>query len=93
MPGAVGRIFIHLEAGRDPSSFSPLGALVVPVRGAYQLSLALHALGLLDADAVRQARDAVRTAPGRRAQDPVAMRDDAIKRGLITQTGVMSLKF
>jgi hypothetical protein len=84
MPGVVGRIFIHLEAGRDPSSFAPLGDIVVPVRGAYQLALALLSMDLIDAMAVRQALDAVSSAPGPRRQDPEAMLNDAIARGLIT---------
>ncbi len=84
-PGAVGRIFIHLEKGTDPALYAPFGGILVPVRGAFQLALALRAMGLVDAVTVAQTRAAVAAASGKWAQDPAAMRADAIARGLISE--------
>jgi hypothetical protein len=83
--GGVGRIYIHLERQSDPARFGPLGARVAPVRGAYQLALALLEEGLVRPDTVRAARAAV--ARLRRGRDGTLeeLSRDAVERGLIAR--------
>jgi hypothetical protein len=82
--GKVERFFIHLEKRTPPEGFDRFGPLVAPVRNGFQLSLALFALGLVDADTVRQCWQAISQAAG--APDPglEALITDAIERGLIS---------
>jgi len=74
--GRVERIFIHLEKGTPPERFDGMGDLLVPVKGACELALALYEEGLIRADAVREACaawDAGRGVPcGRAAADALA---------------------
>jgi hypothetical protein len=56
------------------------------VHGAYQLSLALFAAGLVDADCVRYARAA--DASGPRRHDLDELRRDALARNLISPTAL-----
>ena len=83
--GKVEKIFIHLEKGTPPEKFGRFGPLVVPVRGGFQLCLALFALGLVDEATVRQCRDAV--FPALATSDPEldARITDAIDRRLISR--------
>jgi hypothetical protein len=96
--GTVGRIFIHLERGTPPSHFERFGDLLTPVRNAFQLSLALFELGLIDEDSVRQCREAIAAKPkgthrfrdaapsggGSSKPDLEACVTDALERGLIS---------
>lgn len=79
--GRVARAYIHLDAGSPPTRFADLAPLVVPVRGAVQLGLALLEEGLLGADAVRQAAEAVGTA--RSPAEVETLAKDALDRGII----------
>ena len=81
--GRVARIFIHLENDSPPSRFDRFRELVTPVKGAYQLALALLELGLLDAACARQVGEAVRTGH-RPGQDLQALCADAVERGLVS---------
>jgi hypothetical protein len=55
------------------------------VRGGFQLSLALFALGLVDLDTVRQSREAISPAAGTPDAEPDTLIADAIDRRLISQ--------
>ncbi|MEW6442608.1 MAG: hypothetical protein AB1640_16855 [bacterium] len=83
--GKVRSIFIHLEKGTPPAAFESLGPVVVPVRGAFQLGLALYGEGLVDRRTVLEARAALGSgflsADGS-AHEAVA---DAVERGLISE--------
>jgi hypothetical protein len=90
--GKVGKIFIHLEKRTPPEQFERFAPLVVPVRGGFQLGLALFALGLVDQETVRQCREAISQA----AQEPDpslgSLLSDAIDRRLISRQKIRSLK-
>ncbi len=89
--GRVRRIFIHLERNTLPEEFESFGKLVVPVKGACQLGLALHQMGLIDPEMVRQACGAAASAsrlPGESLDTLVA---DARKRHLITAKKLRAL--
>ena len=75
--GSVERIYIHLETKTPPEQFAKFGSLVRPVKGSYQLALALYADHLLPADTVTSIADAME--PSHRT----AMETDAVARGLI----------
>jgi len=83
--GKVKKIFIHLEKRTPPEQFDRFGPLVVPVRGGFQLCLALFALGLVDEATVSQCRDA--TFPEGETRNPEldARITDAIDRRLISR--------
>jgi len=66
--GKVKKFFIHLEKRTPPEKFDRFGPLVAPVRGSFQLSLALYELGLVDQDTVRQCLEAASSAS--RPPDP-----------------------
>lgn len=83
--GSVARAFIHLEHGTPPGEFDRYGGLVVPVKGAGQLALALYELGLVDADAVGQALDEVVSRSGLTADAREALIGDAVMRGLVSE--------
>ncbi|MCC7343356.1 MAG: hypothetical protein IT573_00355 [Deltaproteobacteria bacterium] len=83
--GRVGRIYIHLERNSRPQDFKKYGELLVAVRGAWQLSLALYQEGLVDLACVRAARDAVLSAPDHRFGDVRELGADALKRKLISR--------
>ena len=80
--GRVERVFIHLERGSPPARFAPLGPLVVPVRGAVQMALALLGAGAVREDTVARAVEAVRRADPR--VDVADLVRDAVARGLIS---------
>lgn len=80
--GSVEKAFIHLERRTPPGRFRELSPLVVPVKGAVQLSLALLELGLLDRDTVRRAMEAVISSEPNR--DIRALALDASERGLVS---------
>ena len=81
--GSVGRAFIHLERGTPPSFFSKFGGLVVPVKGAIQLALALFASGLIRTESVTLAAAAARSIHGP-AFDRDGLVQEARERGLIS---------
>lgn len=86
LPGKVGtvdRIFIHLEKSSPPESFEVYGRRVAPVRGGFQLALAVFELGLVHPRVVQQAADAERKARSA-AVDLDALVQDARERGLIS---------
>ena len=89
--GQVKRIFIHLEQNTLPEEFEVFGKLVVPVKGACQLGLALHQMGLIDPEMVREACEVAASEsrlPGESLDTLVA---DARKRHLITAKKLRSL--
>ena len=90
--GKVGRIFIHLEKRTPPEEFERFGPLVAPVRGGFQLSLALFALGLVDPETVRQCREAISLAAGTPDPDVDSLIDDAIDRRLISRHKIRLLE-
>ncbi len=83
--GKVKRGFIHLEKRTPPEQFDRFGPLVVPVRGGFQLCLALFALGLVDEDTVRQCREAICPAVGTPDPELDARITDAVDRRLISR--------
>ena len=93
--GSVEGIFIHLERNSDPLSVSEKHPLIRPVKGGFQLSLALSALGLVDADAVRGAAEAVRASPKAVSKygRPEDQAQDALARGLISERELAALSF
>jgi hypothetical protein len=81
--GTVKRIFIHLEKNSPPERFDPLGKRVAPVRGGFQLALAVFESGLVNKAVVQEAADALRKA----TSTPVDLDElvrDAIDRGLLS---------
>lgn len=83
--GTVEKVFIHLERGSEPASFASLAPLVVPVRGAFQLSLALFALDLVDDRTVTEAAAAIRATSVFRRLDLDDLMADALERELLTR--------
>jgi hypothetical protein len=83
--GKVKKVFIHLEKRTPPEQFERFAPLLSPVRGGFQLSLALFSLGLVDEDTVRQCREAI--SPAAQAPDPdlEPLITDAINRRLISR--------
>ncbi|HCU24391.1 MAG TPA: hypothetical protein DF383_05175 [Deltaproteobacteria bacterium] len=86
--GRVGKIYIHLEGNSEPAAFRKFGKILVPVRGAYQLALALFQEGLIDAAVVRAAAAAVKAVPQYRFGNLEEMRKDALARGLIRKAKI-----
>lgn len=89
--GGVGGIFIHLEKGSPPEEVESAGESVVAVRGAFQLALALYAMGLVDEETVRQAKERIpsgRDAPG----DFRELVEDATDRKLISRKELRGLE-
>jgi len=90
--GRVERCFIHLARKTPPASFQPFGQMVVPVRNAFQLALALYESGLVDQRAVPQSLGALypaRYEPWEELEVEVA---DARDRGLISDAKLADLK-
>jgi hypothetical protein len=83
--GTVERIFIHLQRNTPPSEFEKFGDIVVPVKGAGQLALALYELDLLDREAVDQALEEVLAEPGRPDGYAELLVSDALERALISR--------
>ena len=90
--GKVGKIFIHLEKGTPPEQFERFAPLAVPVRGGFQLSLALFGLGLVDQETVRQCREATSPAAQGPDNDLDALVTDAIDRRLISRQKIRVLE-
>jgi hypothetical protein len=83
--GKVKRVFIHLEKRTPPEQFERYATLLKPVRGGFQLSLALFALGLVDEDTVRQCREATPSAAEAPDSDLDGLVADAVRRRLISR--------
>jgi hypothetical protein len=83
--GTVEKVFIHLEKGTPPERFERFAPLVTPVRGGFQLGLALFALGLVDEETVRRCRQAVSAAAETPDSDPDALLADAVDRRIISR--------
>ena len=81
--GSVERIFIHLEKKTPPEHFERFGKIMAPVRGAFQLSLALYELGLIDEETVHYAREAAFSISDPSLPDLEEQIADAVERGLI----------
>lgn len=88
--GRVERIFIHLEKGTPPERFAELGELVVPVRGACELALALYEEGLISAQGAREACSAAAQGRGEPAERAAAR---ALDRGLIREPRLREVGF
>jgi hypothetical protein len=84
--GRVARVFIHLEHNTPVEHFKHLAPVVVPVKGAVQLSLALYGQDLLDTEAVRRAVEAVKASPS--PVDIQSLAKDAISRKLVKKKQV-----
>ena len=84
-------LLIHLEKDTPPVHFEPFGKIVVPVKTAFQLGLALYEHGLIRAEAVHQSRSAVLLQTGSADADLDAQRADAVERGLISPENVSRL--
>lgn len=87
--GGVERAYIHLERGSPPEAWSRLAPLVVPVRGAVQMALALFEQGHLDAGAATRAIEAGSASMTRRDIEPLVR--DAVDRGLASPDAVRTL--
>jgi hypothetical protein len=84
--GRVARVFIHLEHDTPVEQFKRLAPVVVPVKGAVQLSLALYGMKLLDAEAVQRAAAAVQESSS--PSDIKALAKEAISRKLVKKKQV-----
>lgn len=82
--GSVGKIFIHLEKGTNPSEFDSFGPRVMATRNAFQLAAALAQLGLVDVRTVRQCTLAMRGSAVFGRLDFDDLLADAVHRGLVT---------
>ena len=80
--GAVERAFIYLDRGTSPAELAPFAPLVVAVRDALQLALALRELGLVDERAARETARALAGAARKARGDPGESARDAVARGL-----------
>lgn len=85
--GSVEKCFIHLELNSSPEQFSAFGSRIVPVKGGFQLSLALFNLGLVDRDSVTGAAEAVESSPKSISKYGSVEQQiqDAITRGLVDE--------
>ncbi len=83
--GQVGRIFIHLTRTTPLEELTAHGPKVCPIRNAFQLSLGLFELGLVDENTVVQARTAVRVANRLSPEQAEQELDDALSRGLVSE--------
>ena len=90
--GKVKRIFIHLTRKTPPERFEPLGELVVPVKGACQLGLALFEQGLIDRQAVREACAALAAGPVSAEESLEARVADALSRRLVSEGKLRELE-
>jgi hypothetical protein len=81
--GKVGKIYIHLEKNSPPETFKKYGKLLVPVKGAYQLALALFEQGLVDAKTVHSAREEVTRIPKYIFKNIKTLDEDALNRKII----------
>ena len=84
--GEVKKIFIHLEKGTSPSHFETYGSLVLPVKGAAQLSLALYQINKIDGETVREA---LKTLPDKNKLNEII--EDALQRKIITGKSLKQL--
>ena len=81
--GKVEKIFIHLEHQTPPEALLPYHRKLLPVKGSYQMALALFNLGLVDAHSVAAARRAVMAKPKYAYHNAKSLLHDAIRRKLI----------
>ncbi len=77
--GPVKKIFIHLEKNSPPSAFAEFAPLVLPVKGAFQLGLALYQINKIDKLAVKEAF--ITVSDSAKQKD---LSNDAIRRNLIS---------
>jgi hypothetical protein len=84
--GRVARVFIHLERNTPVEHFKHLAPVVVPVKGAVQLSLALYGMKLVDVETVRRAAAAVQASPS--PGDIKALAKEAVSRKLVKKKQV-----
>lgn len=89
--GTVEKIFIHLERNTPPERFEKYGDVVVPVRGAGQMALALYQMGLLNVCEVEQVFTAIRERSKSPDELVELLRSDALDRGLITKRRLATL--
>ncbi|MBI4699684.1 MAG: hypothetical protein HY744_00720 [Deltaproteobacteria bacterium] len=82
--GAVQRAFIFLDRGTPPAHFDCFAPLVVPVRDALQLALALQQLGLVDERAAAQVTLALKADRRSAALRLDRSVEDAVARGLVS---------
>lgn len=90
--GRVGKIFIHLEARTPPEHFKKFGPDLIPVKGGYQLALALFELHLIDALGVHQAERALARVSPYRLGTQAELYKDALARKLIHPSRVKKNK-
>lgn len=90
--GRVERIFIHLEYRTPPKEFEKYGKILQPVKGGFQLALALFEGNLVDADAVVGAQRAVSRISRHRFGSVKELLKDAQKRHLISPAKFKKLK-
>lgn len=83
VPGKVGKIFIHLESGTDPLEVQAIHSDLVPVKGAFQMSLVLQDLGLVDQKTVEAVKEGISRAKNYIYSDFAALREDAKKRKIL----------
>ncbi|MFO1519604.1 MAG: hypothetical protein U1F57_08105 [bacterium] len=86
--GRVKKIYIHLEKKTPPRDFGKYGKILVPVKGAYQLALALFDGDLIDAQTLKACRKAVCRIPGYRFGQWKGLTEDAVARKLIRKSKV-----
>lgn len=81
--GRVEKIFIHLEKRTPPEAFAGLAPYLLPVRGAYQMALALRETGAVDELTVDAVRQVLFAQKGFRHSEFLELEEDAQKRGII----------
>lgn len=90
--GSVKKIFIHLEQNTNPKIFRDYGNLLLPVKGSFQMALALYELKLVDAETAVAARKAVTRLKKYKFSHVDQLAHDAEKRGLISATKLKRLE-
>jgi hypothetical protein len=86
--GGVEKIFIHLENKTSPDEYKKFGKDLIPVKGGFQLALALYQLDLIDELGVRDAKNAVAGAPRYRHGSVEELLNDALARHLIQKSKI-----
>lgn len=90
--GHVEKIFIHLEHNTSPAELKKFGNLILPVKGGFQLALALFDLGLVDVKTVHAAHRALHQLKKYHLGSVGSLLKDAQKRKIIRPENLKKLK-
>lgn len=90
--GKVEKIFIHLETNTPPEKYHDFGTILVPIKGGYQLALALYQLKLVSKETVQAAQTILQGLPKYHLGNTTELLKDAQKRRLILKKTVDHLR-